>query len=416
VTNPTLDASTRGTPRDALAVPEFRRLYIGSALSNTGRWLQTAALGVLGWKITESSAYLGAIIFAQLGPLGILSLLGGSLADTWDRQKLLIWTQAWQMLFTFVLAAMLVDGEIGRWSLLAIVFVIGLGQGLYAPALTSVIPEIAGERNLSAAIALNSMQTNGTRVVGPALGGLLVSRWGFAEVFAIVAVSYLFVIAAITFTSIPAATSTARSFRERIFGGFTIARRAPQVGRPLLLMFLFAFFCLPFIGQLPAIAEVNLGIDSQSSTYGWFYACFGLGGLVGAALVGTVFLRTPASHVVPVGLIGFAAALAWLSLLESITLAYLAIFLVGTFYFAIPTALATAWQEHVTAEVRGRVAAIWVLSFGGTVPIANIIAGQLVETTSLTAVLLFGSAAAVALTAISVPTGRIVGEEIFTRR
>lgn len=77
------------------------------------------------------------------------------------------------MVWTFVLAAMLIDGEIEPAVLLGIVFVIGLGQGLYAPALTSVIPAIAGERNLSAAFPLNSMQTNGTRIVGPAIGGFL---------------------------------------------------------------------------------------------------------------------------------------------------------------------------------------------------------------------------------------------------
>ena len=410
---PALDAADRGTARDALAVPEFRRLYVGSALSNTGRWLQTAALGVLGWKISESSAYLGAIIFAQLGPLGILSLIGGSLADTADRRKLLLVTQAWQMVWTFVLALLLLDGTIGQGALLLIVFVIGLGQGLYAPALTSVIPAIAGERNLSAAIALNSMQVNGTRVVGPAIGGFLVSYWGFAQVFAINAISYLFVITAIFRTVIPPGTATSRSFRERVFGGFTIAWRAPQVGRPLLLMFMFAFLCLPFIGQLPAIAEVNLNVDSESTTYGWFYACFGLGGLSGAFLVGTVFLRTAASRVVPIGLVGFAASLAWLAMLNDINLAYLAIFCVGTFYFAIPTSLATAWQEHVTSDVRGRVSALWVLSFGGTVPIANILAGQVVELSSLRAVLLFGALSALLLTALRFPSGAVVGEEIF---
>ncbi len=413
MTNEAIDLDDRGTARDALSVPAFRRLFIGTSLSNTGRWLQTAALGVLGWKISESSAYLGAIVFAQLGPLGILSLVGGSLADTTDRRKLLLACQAWQMVFTFVLAAMLIDGEIAQSSLLIIVFVIGLGQGLYAPALTSVIPAIAGERNLSAAIALNSMQTNGTRVVGPAIGGLLVSRFGFAEVFALNGASYLFVLTAIYRTHIPAGTATSRSFKERVFGGFKIAFNAPQVGRPLLMMFLFALFCLPFIGQLPAIAEVNLGIDSQSTGYGWFYALFGLGGLGGATLVGTVFLRLPAARVAPFALIGFAGALGWLSLVRSIGLAYIAIFLVGLFYFALPTTLATAWQEHVDASVRGRVAALWVLSFGGTVPIANIAAGQAVEIFSLTAVLMFGAAAALALVVMRLPTGTIVGEEIF---
>ncbi|MEM7095680.1 MAG: MFS transporter [Actinomycetota bacterium] len=407
------DASERGTAREALSVPEFRRLYVGSTLSNTGRWMQTAALGVLGWKISESSAYLGAIIFAQLGPLGILSLIGGSLADTADRRLLLLWTQAWQMVWTFVLAFLLIDGNIGQGMLLLIVFVIGLGQGLYAPALTSVIPSIAGERNLSAAIALNSMQINGTRVVGPALGGFLVSIWGFAEVFAINGISYLFVVSAIYLTRIPPGTALARTFRERVFGGFTIAWRAPQVGRPIGLMFLFAFLCLPFIGQLPAIAEVNLGIDSESTTYGWFYACFGLGGLCGAFLVGTVFLRTPATRIVAVALVGFAVSIAWLAVLEDINFAYIAIFLVGTFYFALPTALSTAWQEHVSSDVRGRVSALWVLAFGGTVPIANVLAGQLVELTSLRAVLMFGAVSAIALTALRLPSGPVVGEEIL---
>ncbi len=414
MTSAGVDPDARGTARDALAVAGFRRLFIGTTLSNTGRWLQTAALGVLGWKISESSAYLGAIIFAQLGPLGLLSLIGGSLADTTDRRKLLMTAQIWQMVFTFVLAAALIDGEIGKSSLLILVFVIGLGQGLYAPALTSVIPAIAGERNLSAAIALNSMQTNGTRIVGPAIGGLLVSRFGFAEVFALNGASYLFVITAIYRTNIPAGTATARTFRERVFGGFRAARRAPQVGRPLILMFLFALLCLPFIGQLPAIAEVNLMIDSQSTSYGWFYACFGLGGLLGATLVGTVFLRVAASRVAPVALVGFAASLGWLAMVRSLGWAYPAILAVGLFYFALPTSLATAWQEHVDSSLRGRVAALWVLSFGGTVPIANIIAGQVVEATSLTVVLLFGAAAALALTLVRLPTGAVIGEDILS--
>jgi len=411
--NAAVDTAERGTARDALRVTEFRRLYLGTALSNTGRWMQTASLGVLGWELTGSSAFIGAIVFSQLLPLGILSLIGGSLADTVDRRTLLLACQTWQMVFTFVLAALLVDGEIEPAVLLGVVFVIGLGQGLYAPALTSVIPAIAGERNLSAAIALNSMQTNGTRIVGPAIGGFLVTAWGYAEVFAINAASYIFVLFAIFRATIPPGTGTSRSFRERLLGGFTIAFRAPQVGRPLLMMCLFTFFCLPFIGQLPAIADVNLGIDPKSTTYGWMYAMFGLGGLTGAGLVGTVFLRTPSSRIAKFALIAFSISLGWLTLMRSVGWAFAAIFFVGLFYFSLPTALATAWQEHVDSSVRGRVAALWVLAFGGTIPFANIVAGPLVEVTSLTAVLLSGAIAALALTAVPLPTGPIVGEEIF---
>ena len=119
-------------------------------------------------------------------------MVGGSLADTGNRRKILFLTQIWQLVWTIVLAVNVADGEIGQNSLLIIVFVIGLGQGVYAPTFTSVIPELAGKNNLQAAVALNSMAMNGARVIGPALGGWLTSRFGFAEVFSLNAVTYLF--------------------------------------------------------------------------------------------------------------------------------------------------------------------------------------------------------------------------------
>lgn len=404
----------RGTARDALANPNYRRLFFGSALSNTGRWLQTAALGVLAYEISGSSAYLGTVIFFQLIPMSMLSLLGGSLADTANRRTLLLVTQAWQMFWTAVLAVTVIDGTISKNMLLLLVFVIGLGQGLYAPALNSVLPTIAGENNLSAAIALNSMQTNATRVIGPALGGLVVTTLGYAAGFGLNAASYVFVLGAIWLTEIPKADAKSRSFVDRIFGGFRVAFRAPQVGRPLLLMTLFTLFCLPFIGQLPAIAEVNLGIASKSTEYGWFYACFGLGAVIGAGLVGTIFLGARASRLAPVSLVGFAVSLAWLTSISDIGVGYVAIFSTGLFYFMLPTTLATAWQEHVDTTVRGRVAALWTLAFGGTIPFANLIAGRVIEATTLSTVLYAGAVAALVLAAVvRLPRGAVVDEGIL---
>lgn len=404
----------KGTVRDALAVPDFRRVFLGTFVSNTGRWMQNTALGVLAWELTESSTYLGLIIFAQLGPLAILSLIGGSLADTADRRKLILITQTWQMGWSLLLAWQVADGEISRGLLLGIVFVIGLGQGIFAPVFTSVIPSLAKAENIQAAVALNSIQINIARVIGPAIGGLLVSLFGFAEVFTINALAYIVVLWAVYVTAIPAVFSTARSLADRIFGGFRLAFRAPQVGSPLLLMCLFSLMCLPFIGQLPALAELNLDVDAQSTTYGWFYAIFGAGALAGSVLVGTVLLRLPQAVVVRGCLLGFGASLAALALVRNIAFAYPIIFVVGLFYFVLPTTLSTAWQEVVDDTVRGRVSALWVLSFGGTVPFANIIAGPIVEATSLTAVMLFGALAAAALGLLfRLRQGPIVGEAIL---
>ncbi|MBU98007.1 MAG: hypothetical protein CL429_02820 [Acidimicrobiaceae bacterium] len=410
------ETDKRGSTRDALAITAFRRLYIGSFLSGIGRWMQAAALGVLAWEISGSSQYLGAIIFANLGPLALLSLLGGSLADTGNRRRILFLTQVWQLIWTIVLAVNVADGEIGQNTLLLLVFIIGLGQGIYAPTFTSVIPELAGRNNLQAAVALNSMSMNGARVVGPALGGWLTSRFGFAEVFSFNAATYLFVLAAIAFTQIPPASAEPRNLGDRLFGGFKIVTKAPQVGSPLVLMSFFSFFCLPFIGQLPAIAEVNMGIDAKGTQYGWFYAMFGFGALFGASLVGTVLLQARRDILIRFSLISFGGTLAWLVFLRSIEMGYIAIFFVGLCYLILPTTLSTYWQEHVDENIRGRIAAIWVLSFGGTVPIGNLIAGPVIEATSLSAVLYSSAVIAVLLGVFfRLKPGPVIGEEILSR-
>ncbi len=414
VTNQPNISNAPGTARDVLGVAPFRNLLFASFISNCGRWLQFAALGILGWELTGSSAFLGQLIFAQLAPLGVLSLLGGSLADTMNKRTLLLATQTWQMVWTFILAAFLIDGNIGEGTLLLLVFIIGIGQGLYAPAFTSVLPLIAGPQNVRAAVSLNSVQLNAARVVGPAIGGVLATALGFSELFAINAATYLVVLGVVARMTLPKPNAKAGKLSERLFGGFQIIRRAPQVRGPITLMALFAFFCLPFVGQLPAIAEVNLGVDSQSQQYAWFYATFGAGALVGAIVVSTVLLSFPRPQLVKLTLLGFAVSLAWLAILDNVNLAYIAIFLVALFYFILPTALASHWQEHVAESVRGRIAALWVLSFGGMVPIANLVGGRFVEVTSLTTLMFVGVGAAVILSiGFNLQTGDTVDESIL---
>jgi MFS family permease len=376
--------------------------------------MQTIAVGVLGWEITGSNSFLGQLIFAQLIPMAFLSLIGGSLADTMNSRILLVITQIWQMGFTLLLAVLLLDGEIARNTLLVVVFITGLGQGIYAPVFTSVLPTLVGRENLTAAVSLNSVQVNGARIIGPAIGGFLVARFGYAEVFFLNGITYVAVIGAVVMTSFPDPVTLRRPLKDRLLGGFVVASRAPQVRGPLLLMTAFSLFCLPFVGQLPAIAEEQLGIDAESTTYGYFYAVFGVGALVGALLVGTVLLNQSKVMITRSTLALFGLSLAGLATVSSALPGFVMIFFVSLFYFALPTTLNTLWQQHVNDSVRGRVAALWVLSFGGTVPIANLIAGQVVELTSLRTVMLFGALTAATLgLAVKLPTGSVVGEEIL---
>jgi predicted MFS family arabinose efflux permease len=169
------------------------------------------------------------------------------------------------------------------------------------------------------------------------------------------------------------------------------------VGRCLIIIFTFSLLSLPFIGQMPTLADRNLGIAAKSTEYGVLYACFGVGALLGALSIGTVLAGRRLERVVRMGLVVFAAFLAVFSVLRRPELAYPAILLVGLAYFAVITSLSTVLQQRLDDSNRGRVMALWIMGFGGTVPIGNLIAGPLIEATSVTTVMLGGAAVALGL-------------------
>ena len=281
-------------------------MVLGAAFfSNIGRWMQQVVLGIFAWELTESPSFTTRVIFAQFVPMLLLAVVGGTVADVVDRRKLLIGTQLWQAAWAIILGAMVFDGDIGRMTLLTVVFLTGLAQAFFGPAFSAVLPTLAGPGNLAQAISLNSTQINASRVVGPAIGAWLATQYDVWLVFVINGVSYLTIITALVFVKLPPLRSVTGSAIERLTSGFRIARRAEQIRRPLALMATFALLCLPFIGLMPVIAELSLGVDARSTTYGVLYGVFGLGAVVGAASVSTVFaisIRRPLSAVPSQGL------------------------------------------------------------------------------------------------------------------
>ncbi|MEZ5227306.1 MAG: MFS transporter [Acidimicrobiales bacterium] len=284
----TVDSATpvrQGTARDVLAIASFRRIFLAPVASSTGRWMQNVALGIFAYNLDGSKSFTTLVVGVQMFPLLALSLPSGSLADTVDRRKLLIVTQAWQAVFGVILAWQVWDGEIAPWVLLSIVFAIGVGQALYAPTFTAVIPTLVGRENLASAIALNSMMINGSRILGPILGSATLGIIKISGIFLVNSATYLIIIFVLAITPIPTVVRDHRlSVSDRLFGGLRVAFRSPQVGGSLLVMVTFSLLCLPFIGLLPAIAE-SWGVDSESATYGMIYAVFGAGALAGVTAV-----------------------------------------------------------------------------------------------------------------------------------
>jgi UDP-N-acetylmuramoyl-tripeptide--D-alanyl-D-alanine ligase len=242
---------------------------------------------------------------------------------------------------------------------------------------------------------------NGSRVVGPVIASAVYARTGASLVFLVNAGSYLLVIWSLLTVELPPPVldpGGPQGFR-RLAAGFDVAKRDVVIGRALVTVFLFSLLSLPFIGQLPVLADRNLGIGPRSEQYGYLYACFGTGALLGALSIGTVLAGRSQERITRVGLVLFAGCLAVFSLIRSPGPAYIVIGVLGLFYFAVITSLSTVLQERLDDRNRGRVMALWIMGFGGTVPIGNLIAGPLIEASSITAVVLGGAAIAVALAA-----------------
>jgi predicted MFS family arabinose efflux permease len=381
-----------GTARAALAYSSFRTVYFGSLASNIGTWMQQAILGAYALVLTGSSTFVSIMVFAQLGPL-LFSLVGGALADMFDRRKVLMVVALQQMGFSLLLAWLARGDDPSLVGLVIVVFVIGIGQAVHAPTYSALLPVLVRRRDLAGAVSLNSANMNLSRVIGPAIGGVVYARFGADWVFLGNAVTYVFIIVALTRVKLPPVEPVTQGPTgwRRLVEGFGVARRDPVIGRCLLTMTLFSLLCLPFVPHIQRLANDNLGIAPDSGTFGLLYATFGLGAVIGALSIGTFLAGHSLETIVRLGLGGFSVSLAALGLLGNPAPGFPIVLIVGFCYFATVTSLSTVLQQRLDDRVRGRVMAIWVMSFGGTVPIGALIAGPIIDATSITAVVLAGA-------------------------
>ncbi|MCU1497718.1 MAG: arabinose efflux permease family protein [Acidimicrobiales bacterium] len=389
----------RGTARAAFSHRTFRTVYLGAFASNIGTWMQNVVLGALAYSLTEDAVFVGIMTAAQLGPLLLFSVVGGMLADAFDRKKMLMVLSVQQAVFSLILALVTLPDDPNKAAMVAVVFCIGVGNALYAPIFSAVVPVLVPRHDMAGAISLNSVQMNASRVIGPAIGTAIYAAFGPSWVFVLNAVSFSFVIVSLLRVALPAPPASGSQGLHRLLEGIQVAKKNRVVRQCLVVIFVFSFLALPFITQMPKIAGENLGIAPKSSRYGFLYACFGIGAVVGALSIGTVFAHASKARLTRLGLVGFAAMLVIFGALRSAGPAFVAILILGCVYFAVITSLSTVLQQDLEDAVRGKVMALWIMGFGGTVPFGGLIGGWAMEQVGITPVLVFGALVAVALAA-----------------
>lgn len=341
---------------------------------------------------TGSAALVGLMVFAQLGPLLLLSLPAGVLADRVDRTKFVIAMQSVMLVMSLVIAA-LVASDAPLWTLFAAQLTIGVANSLNAPAFAASIPMLVDRRDIAGAVSLNSAMINGSRIMGPALAALLAAiGFSVARLFVVNSATFLFLIVPLCFIALPSVRGQhpERGWR-RLTSGVNIARRRLVLSRSLLAMCFFSLVCLPFVGLFPSVARLNFGVQPASSTYKWLYVVWGLGAFFGSLSVGTWLARFDRRRVVPLGFIGFGFSLGSFALVRSAAPAFPIAFVLGFVYFMVATSLITVVQQNLTDNERGAVMPLWFMAFGGTVPIGNLIGGPLIDSVGARPVLLVGA-------------------------
>jgi MFS family permease len=344
---------TPGSVRAAFSYRPFRLIWTGMFLSNVGTWMQNVALPAYITARTGSAGTVGIMVFAQLGPILLLSIPAGVLAARFSRRGLLIASNAAQLVGSVVLAY-LVSKDAAIASLFLANLFIGIAGAFGAPVYQASVPLLVDRRDLSGAIALNSTQLNGSRVIGPVIAAILTAAgFSISQLFLVNAATYLFMIAAVAITSFPPVVQrVAEQGWRQITTGLRIARERWILGRLLISMTVLSFFSLVVVGLFAPICKTNFGINPLSATYKWLYATWGVGACLGAISSGTVLAQVDKRRIIRPATIGMAVALIAFAAVSSTSLAFPISFVLGGFYFLMATAMTTVFQQEAADHER----------------------------------------------------------------
>src|SRR3989475_9403312 len=291
--------------------PAFRWIWLGALVSNTGNWMEAVAQSWLVQQQTGSPFMVELLAASEFVPHAVLMLAAGWLADHYNRRKLLLAGQSVMMVLGAVLAVAAHLGWATPWVIIAISFAEGAAWASVTPSWQAVVPALVPRSELPSAIALNSAQFNGARLLGPMIAGALLTAAGAAAVFDINVLSFLGIVMVLGLVRVPAQPLRDAPTRAGVLkkqGGVreavSWALRQPGPRRILLGLFMFALLAAPVQGLLPVYADELLHVGAHG--YGALLSCLGAGAIAGALTLARLPATYPRHHLIPLSMLGFA--------------------------------------------------------------------------------------------------------------
>jgi predicted MFS family arabinose efflux permease len=321
--------------------------------------------------------YLGLRAFASDAPLLTFMLLGGAVADRWDRRRILLISNTLQMVLAAALGILYVTGRLGIVSILVIAALTGLTQSQSAPTYQAVITSLVPPRQIPNAVALNSLQFNLSRAIGPAIAGLLLARAGTGACFAVNAISFLAVIVALVRIDLPAAPPSKGTLGESLRAGLRHVFHDPLLSSLTLLGAAGALLAFPLITYLPVIAGdvLKTGVGGYSA----LLSSFGAGAIAGAVTTAHRGHVPRRGRIMLLALLVYGAAVtaAMASRVQLLSMALL--FVAGVCVVTAFSTLNSLVQENAPGELKGRILSIWGLAFRSGTPLGALLAGAMVR-------------------------------------
>jgi MFS family permease len=351
----------------------FRRYIIGSAISDTGTWMQVMAQGWVMSTLTNKAILLGMANFAAGIPTLALTMIGGSVADRFDKRKILIATQIAQIALAIGLGWLVLTGRIQIWHIIVFAALLGISIAFEMPAISALVPELVRRDEIAAAVAMDRSVFHGSRLVGPSFAGLCIGWWGAASAFFANAFSFVALIAAlISLPKRPVGTAEEEEQRRSgIMDGFRYVRSNRTILSMIALIACTTIFVFPTISvMLPLYVRNVLHLGPRE--LGWLMAVSGTGAFAGSLGLLTIprekRLWAMTGNVLAIALGMFFMSRSYSFLLTACSMGILAVALSINFGLAN-----TIVQEHAPSELRGRVSAVFGLSFFGLMPIAGLL-------------------------------------------
>ena len=372
---------------ESLKIRNFRLYFEGMCISLIGTWMQQIAMSWLVYKLTGSVFLLATVTFMAQIPILLVTPLMSVFVDRFDRRKILVFTQTMSMLQALLTALLTLTGWIEVWHIMLLSLLIGSINALDNPTRQAFYPSLVPKENLSNAIALNSAVINGSRLIGPAVGGILIGLFGEGICFLLNGLSYLGVILALFLMRLPAFVPHlhTQNILTDIQEGFTYVTGNIPIRALLLLMSVISFFGLPLMTFIPAyVKDILLG---ESEMLGFLLSCIGIGSFSAALYLAARKSVHGLSKVVTLSGVLLGISLCIISFLKIPWAAGLICIPAGFSIISTVASINTLLQTLSDEDKRGRVMGYLAMTFTGIAPIGSMLLGALEKYTGLPAII-----------------------------